>query len=74
MAKLGKREYNESIDEMTHADSLLRRILFLGGLPNAQRVDKVAVGENVEEILKADCARALPTARASAISSRAISY
>jgi bacterioferritin len=56
VAKLGKREYDESIDEMKHADLLIQRILFLGGLPNVQRLDKVAVGENVEEILKADLA------------------
>ena len=56
VAKLGKVEYDESIGEMKHADSLIQRILFLGGLPNVQRLDKIAVGENVEEILRADLA------------------
>ncbi|HET6308053.1 MAG TPA: bacterioferritin [Rhodopila sp.] len=51
---LGKREYDESIDEMKHADMLIQRILFLDGLPNVQRLNQIAVGENVEEILGAD--------------------
>jgi bacterioferritin len=44
VAKLGKQEYAESIDEMKHADSLIQRILFLGGLPNVQRLDQINVG------------------------------
>jgi len=54
VAKLGKREYDESIGEMKHADSLIQRILFLDGLPNVQRLNQIAVGETVEEILRAD--------------------
>jgi bacterioferritin len=54
VTKLGKHEYAESIDEMKHADRLIQRILFLDGLPNVQRLNQIAVGENVEEILKAD--------------------
>ena len=54
VTKLGKKEYDESIDEMKHADRLIERILFLDGLPNVQRLNQVAVGETVEEILKAD--------------------
>jgi bacterioferritin len=54
VTKLGKKEYDESIDEMKHADRLIQRILFLDGLPNVQRLDKIAVGETVEEILNAD--------------------
>jgi bacterioferritin len=54
VTKLGKREYEESIDEMKHADELIQRILFLGGLPNVQRLNNVNVGETVEEILNAD--------------------
>ena len=54
VTKLGKKEYEESIEEMKHADQLIQRILFLNGLPNVQRMNQIAVGENVEEILKAD--------------------
>jgi bacterioferritin len=54
VTKLGKQEYAESIDEMKHADLLIKRILFLDGLPNVQRMNQIAVGETVEEILKAD--------------------
>jgi bacterioferritin len=56
VGKLGKREYDESIEEMKHADSLIQRILFLNGLPNVQRLNQISVGENVEEILRADLA------------------
>ena len=54
VVKLGRREYAESIDEMKHANSLIQRILFLDGLPNVQRLNQIAVGETVEEILRAD--------------------
>jgi len=54
VTKLGKQEYDESIDEMKHADKLIQRILFLDGLPNVQRLNQIAVGETVEEILNAD--------------------
>jgi bacterioferritin len=54
VTKLGKQEYEESIDEMKHADKLIQRILFLDGLPNVQRLNQIAVGETVEEILNAD--------------------
>ncbi len=53
---LGKHEYDESIEEMRHADWLIERILFLGGLPNVQRLNQVLIGQTVEEILKADLA------------------
>src|SRR6185437_4411812 len=51
---LGKKEYDESIEEMRHADWLIKRILFLDGLPNVQRLNQVLVGQTVEEILSAD--------------------
>jgi bacterioferritin len=54
VTKLGKQEYDESIDEMKHADKLIQRILFLDGLPNVQRLNPIVVGETVEEILNAD--------------------
>ena len=54
VTKLGKHEYSESIEEMHHADWLIERILFLGGLPNVQRLNQVMIGQTVEEVLRAD--------------------
>jgi bacterioferritin len=54
VSELSKKEYQESIDEMKHADALVQRILFLGGLPNLQYLDKLLIGETVEDIIACD--------------------
>jgi bacterioferritin len=51
---LGKKEYEESIDEMKHADMIIERILFLNGIPNVQEMHKVMIGEEPIECLKCD--------------------
>jgi bacterioferritin len=54
ITKLGKHEYRESIEEMRHADELIKRILFLEGVPNVQRLNQILIGETAEEIIRCD--------------------
>ncbi|HEY8698368.1 MAG TPA: bacterioferritin [Rhizomicrobium sp.] len=54
LSELSKHEYDESVDEMRHADALIKRILVLGGLPNLQDLGKLMIGESAQEILGCD--------------------
>ena len=52
--KIAKKEREESIEEMHHADKLITRIIFLEGMPNLQKIDPLMIGQNIKEVLEAD--------------------
>jgi len=68
--RLAKKEREESIEEMQHADKLVDRIIFLEGFPNMQHIDALMIGQNIKEILECDL-KAEYSARARYMEARA---
>lgn len=60
---LAKKEREESIEEMEHADKLVERIIFLEGHPNLQTIAPLRIGQNIKEVLEADLAAELDAAQ-----------
>ncbi|MBA2403152.1 MAG: bacterioferritin [Bdellovibrionales bacterium] len=54
LEKIGRLEYAASIDEMKHADLVIKRVLFLEGLPNVQKINKIRIGTDIGEVIAAD--------------------
>jgi bacterioferritin len=56
LEKIGHLEYKASIDEMKHADEVIKRVLFLEGIPNVQKLNRIKIGQDIKEVLESDLA------------------